>query len=86
MLHSVILELPGQSPLLTVMEQVGEQAGEQGLSPLSAPVEDSHLGIGHRRLLCHKAPVEVILLARGSLVIMKGFHTCPVGTVSSAWK
>lgn len=51
-MHSVILEFPGQSPLLTVMEQVGEQ----GLSPLSAPVEDSHLGIGHRRLLCHKAP------------------------------
>lgn len=55
-MRSVILELLEQFPLLKVMEQVGEQVGEQGLSPLSAPVEDSHLGIGHRRLLCHKAP------------------------------
>ena len=51
-MRSVILELLEQFPLLKVMEQVGEQ----GLSPLSAPVEDSHLGIGHRRLLCHKEP------------------------------
>lgn len=51
-MHSVIWVVPGQAPLLKVMEQVGEQ----GLSPLSAPVEDSHLGIGHRRLLCHKEP------------------------------
>ena len=51
-MRSVISELPEQFPLLKVMEQVGEQ----GLSPLAAPVEDSHLGIGHRRLLCHTAP------------------------------
>ena len=55
-MRSVILELLEQFPLLKAMEQVGEQVGEQGLSPLSAPVEDSHLGIGHRRLLCHKEP------------------------------